>query len=213
LPLSRSTIRRAWQWRFPLSAEALWPVLADTARFNEAIGFPRYTLSETPQADRSVERIGNVRRFGMMVRWGEGVPEWVAPHRYRHERRFLTGPLRRAVAEILIEPSADNPTTSVAEFRVAIEPRFWIVGVVLWMGLHGHFGRRIERTMREAAEGASTGNGGSYRGPPPALSTAVRERATVRARIVAQQGYAMADRLVEHLLTAADSDVEAPNSR
>jgi class 3 adenylate cyclase len=213
LRLRRWTVRRAWQWRFPAPPDALWPLLADTARFNEAIGFPRYTVSETPQPDGSVRRIGNVRRFGMTVTWEEGVPEWVAPHHYQHERRFLTGPLRRAAAEILIEPQADDPTASAAEFRVAIEPRLLIIGVVLWFGLHTHFGRRIERTMREVAEGATADNADGYRGPPPALSTAVRERVSARARTVAEQGYGMADRIAEHLLTAADSDVERMRPR
>jgi hypothetical protein len=35
-------IERVWEWRFAASPDELWPVLADTARFNKAIGLPRY---------------------------------------------------------------------------------------------------------------------------------------------------------------------------
>jgi len=55
-------IERVWEWHFAGSAEALWPVLADTARFNEAIGLPRYAVSETPLPDGRVRRTGSARR-------------------------------------------------------------------------------------------------------------------------------------------------------
>ena len=56
----------------PRSPEALWPLLADTARFNEAIGLPRYTVTETPLPDGSVRRIGSARRFGIDAELGRG---------------------------------------------------------------------------------------------------------------------------------------------
>ncbi len=34
-------VERQWEWRFPASPEALWPLVADTARIGEATGFPR----------------------------------------------------------------------------------------------------------------------------------------------------------------------------
>ena len=89
-------IERVWEWHFAATPEVLWPVLADTARFNEAIGLPRYAIDEVPQPDGSVRRTGSVHRFGLTLTWEEGVPEWVAPRRFLHERRFNSGPLRWA---------------------------------------------------------------------------------------------------------------------
>jgi hypothetical protein len=35
-------MRRTWTWTFDLPPDELWPVLADTNRFNEAMGLPTY---------------------------------------------------------------------------------------------------------------------------------------------------------------------------
>jgi hypothetical protein len=40
-------MRRTWTWTFDLPPDELWPVLADTNRFNEAMGLPTYVLEET----------------------------------------------------------------------------------------------------------------------------------------------------------------------
>ena len=50
--------RATWTWTFDLPPERLWPVLADTNRFNEAMGLPAYALEETPRADGTVLRRG-----------------------------------------------------------------------------------------------------------------------------------------------------------
>src|SRR5579862_2493008 len=104
------SVTREWEWRFAASPEALWPIVADTAAIGEASGFPRYTLTETPLPDGSVERIGSARLFGTTMRWEEGVPEWVAGRLYRHERRFLSRMFRRLASQIALEPGADGGT-------------------------------------------------------------------------------------------------------
>jgi hypothetical protein len=38
-------IERVWEWRFGAPPERLWTVLAASARFNEALGQPRYTVT------------------------------------------------------------------------------------------------------------------------------------------------------------------------
>src|ERR1700675_1011437 len=99
-------VERIWKWHFDVSPEALWPLLADTGRLNEAVGFARYTLSETPRADGSIERIGISRRFGMTLAWEEGVPEWVWNRRYQHTRRFMSRFVHAVTAEIRLHPAA-----------------------------------------------------------------------------------------------------------
>src|SRR5580700_10596288 len=99
------TVTREWEWRFAASPEALWPIIADTAAIGEAAGFPRYTVTDTLLPDGSVERIGSVRRLGTTMTWEEGVPEWVADRRYRHERRFRSRLIRRLASRIELTPS------------------------------------------------------------------------------------------------------------
>ena len=56
-------VERVWEWHFAASPEALWPLLADTARIGEAAGFPRYTITDIEQPDGTVRRIGSARRL------------------------------------------------------------------------------------------------------------------------------------------------------
>jgi class 3 adenylate cyclase len=205
-------IERVWEWRFAASPETLWPVLADTARFNEAIGLPRYAIHEEPQPDGSVRRTGSVHRFGLTLSWEEGVPEWVAPRRFTHERRFPSGPLRRAATEITIDPDGDGES-SLVRYRVHLDPRSWVVGLVLRLGPMKRLGRVIDRLFREAAEFAIAGREAGLWAPEKPLPAAVRERIRARARAVAEQGYVTAERLAQHLIEAADADLERMRPR
>ena len=208
-------IERVWEWRFAAPPEILWPLLADTARFNEAMGLPRYTVSETPQPDGSVKRIGNARFFGLTLSWDEGVPEWVAPRRFAHERHLHSGPLRRVASEITIDPVEDDrgEAGSLVRYRLSLEPRFPGVRPLLRLGFLDRFGRRLDALFREAAEFAIAGNDGGLWSRPAALPAAVRERIAARAQILAGQGYDAAARLAAHLREAADRDVERMRPR
>jgi class 3 adenylate cyclase len=212
-------IERVWEWRFAAPPEALWPVLADTARFNEAIGLPRYAVSETPLADGSVRRTGSARRFGLDLSWEEGVPEWVAPRRFAHQRRFHSGPLRRVATEITIDPTG-VPTSvdgvaagSLVRYRLSVEPRFRAVAMLLRLGFIERFGRRLDRLFRAAAEHAMAGGEPGFRAPPPPLPEAVRQRVRARTQALAEQGYGAATRLAAHLIEATDIDLERMRPR
>ena len=208
-------IERVWEWHFAASPKALWPVLADTARFNQAIGLPRYTVSETPLPDGSVRRTGSARRFGRTLAWEEGVPEWVAPRRFAHQRRFHSGPLRLMASEITIDPAADfaGEVGSRVRYRLSIEPRFRAVALLLRLGFLDRFGRTLDRLVRAAADLAMAGSEHGFRVPPAPLPAVVRQRVAARAQALAEQGYGAAPRLAAYLIEAADIDLERMRPR
>ena len=208
-------VERVWEWHFAASPEELWPVLADTARFNEAIGLPRYTIEETPQPDGSVRRTASVHRFGLTLRWEEGVPEWVAPRRFAHERRFNSGPLRRAATEITIDPDSrpGEAAGSRVRYRVRLDPRSWPVGLLLRAGMLGRFGRVLDRLFREAADFALAGRDEGLWSAPAALSAAARTRLAARTQALVEQGYPEARRLAAHLSEAPVADIERMRPR
>jgi class 3 adenylate cyclase len=216
-------IERVWEWRFAASPEILWPILADTARFNEALGLPRYAIDEEPQPDGSVRRTGTVHRFGLTLTWEEGVPEWVAPRRFAHERRFATGPLRRVATEITIDPvggSADEPgggpdgdIHSLVRYRMLVDTRSRALGLLLRFGNLERFGRTLDRLFREAADYAMAGRDRGLWAPRVPLAAAARARVVARAKTVAEQGYGAAQRLAEHLIESPDADLERMRPR
>ena len=48
---------RSWEWRFDRPPGEVWPVVADTARFNEAAKLPKYQVEDVPAADGHVLRL------------------------------------------------------------------------------------------------------------------------------------------------------------
>lgn len=52
---------RSFRWEFDSPIESVWPVLADTARFNEAAGLPKHDITEIPRDDGSVEYLGRTK--------------------------------------------------------------------------------------------------------------------------------------------------------
>ena len=115
-PLSR----RTWSWTFDLSPSVLWPVLADTNRFNEAMGLPPYLLEETPQPNGTVLRRGRGKAAGFTLEWEEKPYEWVLGRHFNVSRVFSKGPSRRFGPVFDLEP--DGKGGSVVRYALEWEP-------------------------------------------------------------------------------------------
>src|SRR5215469_11612351 len=184
-------VERVWEWHFNAPPEALWPLLADTARFNEAAGLQRYDVTDTALPDGTVKRTGRVQRLGMTLSWEEGVPQWISGRRFFHQRVFSSGPLRRLVTHIDIDPEAggDGRPASRVRYRLRIEARSSLVSVLFRLGALNRFGATLDRLFRDAAAFAEGQRDHAYDVPPPALSESVRKRVAERARALAERGY------------------------
>jgi len=84
---------------------------------------------------------------------------------------------------------------------------------VLRLGRFKRFGRVLDRLFREAADYALEGRDRGLWPPRTPLPAAARERIAARAAAVAKQGYGAAQRLAEHLIEAADADLERMRPR
>ena len=96
--------RATWTWTFDLPPGELWPVLADTNRFNEAMGLPPYVLEETPQPNGTVLRRGKGKAAGFTLEWEEKPYEWIEGRHFRQAREFTKGPFRRFGPVFDLEP-------------------------------------------------------------------------------------------------------------
>lgn len=93
-----------YRWQFDLnsSPEELWPLVADTNRFNRDTGVP----SVEPVGETS----GNARRrlrltsFGVPIEWEEQPFEWVRPQRFGVVRRYFKGPIEELRVEAELTP-------------------------------------------------------------------------------------------------------------
>ena len=79
---------RTFVWRFDQPPEALWPALANTARWNEAAGLPKHRIAEIEQPDGSVRFFAKAHKGPFNLAWEEIPVEWVDGQWFRHERIF-----------------------------------------------------------------------------------------------------------------------------
>ena len=79
-------LSRTWTWHFDSPAERIWPLLADTARYNEAAGLPRHEIEEQPQPDGSVRYLGRAKIGPLRLEWRDIPVSWVSDRWFEHPR-------------------------------------------------------------------------------------------------------------------------------
>ena len=100
------SVSRTWIWRFSSPPAAIWSVLADTVRFNEAAKLPRYRVEERAQPNGAVRYFGSATRGPFRLRWEEKPVDWVSEQRFTHCRVFENGPLVSLCATLELSPEA-----------------------------------------------------------------------------------------------------------
>lgn len=88
-----------WEWRLRSTPEQLWPLIADTNRFNRDTG-----LSALEQVDG--RPLANARRrlrfsiLGIDISWEEEPFEWVRPQHFGVMRWYRSGPVSAMRVEV-----------------------------------------------------------------------------------------------------------------
>lgn len=98
-----------YRWEFDLesSPEQLWPLVADTNRFNRDTGLPTVeAVRDESQPRRNARRRLRLSAFGIPVEWEEQPFEWTRPSRFGVVRRYSKGPMAelRVLAELTPRP-------------------------------------------------------------------------------------------------------------
>lgn len=183
-------MRRTWTWTFDLPPDQLWPVLADTNRFNEAIGLPTYTLEETPQPNGTVLRCGRAKAAGFMLEWEEKPYEWITGRHFRQSRVFTKGPFRRFGPVFELKPNGAGG--SYVSYALEWEP-LTLVGRVFGARLANQAGENVGRRVLEAVAFARGEHAGErltpFVLPDPVLPQGARERAAAMARDIDRSPY------------------------
>ena len=106
-----------WEYDLAASPEELWPLVADTNRFNADAGVP---------AVEALGLSGNARRlrlfkFGIAVEWEEQPFEWIRPYRFGVVRRYTKGPVREMRVEAELQEQSQGGTKLI--YQVWAQPR------------------------------------------------------------------------------------------
>ena len=98
-------LRYKWEWRLRSTPERLWPLVADTNRFNRDTGLPGLDGSDD-ETRVNARRSLRFSRFGIRVEWEEEPFEWVRPYRFGVHRQYRAGPVAstRVLVELISRP-------------------------------------------------------------------------------------------------------------
>ncbi len=199
---------RTFHWRFENPPEAIWPVLADTARFNEAAGLPRYEVTETLQDDGTVLFEGSLKKGPMTIAWREIPVNWVTGRWFEHRREFHKGPLKDLTAHFALHPEPEGRGCQAA-YTLSATPANLLGRILLKTGFFENTAKTFAALAADADRFAAGASATPFTFRAPAPSQEVRDRvAELVTRIEAgSHGHGLAARLAEHLLTAQEADL------
>ena len=178
-------MRQTWTWHFDLAPERLWPVLADTNRFNEAMGLPPYALEETPQPNGTVLRRGKGKAAGFALEWEERPYEWIHGRYFRQGRVFTKGPFKSFGPVFDLEPEGKG---SKVTYTLEWEPLTFI-GRLFGRKLATQAGEAIGKRILTAVDFVKGARPTLFDLPPPTLPEGGRARAVAAAEQVDRSAY------------------------
>jgi class 3 adenylate cyclase len=196
----------SWVWHFDQPAEAMWPALADTARFNEAAGLPKYKVEETAQADGTVLYKGRAKVGPFNMAWREVPVDWVRPQHFSHARLFDSGPFKTFIASLMLTPEGSGCR---ADYKLEVEPRNLVGSAILVGGFFKSAGKTFERLIAQARDFAAGQRVEPYDFKPATLSPDAQARLAAMARDMEQRGAApdLVKRLTNYIVTAPEIDL------
>jgi class 3 adenylate cyclase len=147
-----------WEWQLRSSPDSLWPLVADTNRFNRDTGLPALELRGGAATTASARRRLRLSRFGIAVEWEEEPFEWIRPYRFGVRRRYLKGPLAEMRVLVELRPQPAGGTQLVYEIWARASSLFGLIAVPIQIGLISarSFDAAFRKYDRVLADGAKT---------------------------------------------------------
>jgi class 3 adenylate cyclase len=134
-----------YRWEFDLqsSPEKLWPLVADTNRFNRDTGVPAVkAVGENDNAQRRLR----LTSFGIPIEWEEQPFEWVRPQRFGVVRRYSKGPMEELRVRAELEPL--NGGTKLV-YEIWAKPKNFLGAIAIPIQIGIISARNFARTFRE----------------------------------------------------------------
>jgi len=150
-----------YRWEFDLdsSPEQLWPLVADTNRFNRDTGVPSVQMVESEgKGLKNARRRLRLSAFGIPVEWEEQPFEWIRPVRFGVVRRYSKGPITELRVVVDLNPRTQpndlpvgthQPVGTKLIYQVWGRPRnvIGLIAIPIQIGILS--ARSFARTLRE----------------------------------------------------------------
>jgi class 3 adenylate cyclase len=139
--MSNSVFRYRKERHFAKPPEAIWPLVADTARVNAIAGSPVYRVEEHADAEGRMRRYATAGIGPLQLKWRESFGEWQQNRRATQIRDFMNGPLRHFEATMEIFPEGTGS-------RFVFSGEMECVGALGWLGrVTGQFERSMDQRL------------------------------------------------------------------
>jgi class 3 adenylate cyclase len=176
-----------WEYRLKASPEELWPLVADTNRFNRDTGVPAVELREGEAKGKSNgSRRLRLYKFGIPVEWDEQPFEWVRPTRFGTMRRYHRGPMAEARMLAELTPLPEGGTQLVYEVWARPKNLLGLLAIPFQIGYLTE--RSFAKTFRDYDRFAFGGSPPLYQPSPAELTTGGRARLLAIGEKLIQQG-------------------------
>jgi len=190
-----------WKWQLQATPEQLWPLVADTNRFDRDAGVPGVArLDGGEKLDNTRVRL-RVKQFGIPLDYVQEPFEWDEPRRFSVTRRFSTGPLSslRILAEL--EPTTSGGTTLT--YNVWAAPRSPMFAPAISIQIGKVLARTFDRTFRAYDRIAVVGDLGARSGGRVRLAPGGADRLVQQRTSLLEAG--VRPSLAEHLIAVVET--------
>ena len=198
-------LSRSWSFRLARAPHDYWPLLADTARYNEIMGVPRHQVRDQAQADGGVRFLAEARVGIFDIAWEDLPPNWVTGAWHEHVRRFSRGPMATLSAHLRMRPE-DGGTR--LDYQLSVTPTGLASALFcrVFLARSGAgFARVVASARRFVEEGADKPF--DYHAPAPSAAVEARARRLAERLESTPHGHGLAARLVSHLLEAQEVEL------
>lgn len=140
-----------WSWHLASPPEKLWPHVANTDRFNKAIGLSKVDFVDAASAEEPARpvRTGRMRAMGVGVEWREYPFEWVKEREHSVYRAYSAGPISALWNRVTLAPR-DGGTELVHE--VSVVPRGVLGEIAAFVEINQRAARNMDRSYRRLDE-------------------------------------------------------------
>lgn len=193
----------SWSWKLASSPEALWPYVANTERFNRAVGLAPVSFKDEPNPDGGALRTGEQRVMGMQLKWREYPFQWVKGREHSVFRWYSTGPVSAVWNQVTMVPLEGGGTE--LKHDIWMTPRGMIGSFAAFLE-GSKLGPSIDRFYRRLDEIVSGGNLVDPFEPAHAASPEARLMVDEICKHLYAEGFKpeIVEKLAMHLLSAPD---------
>jgi class 3 adenylate cyclase len=174
-----------WNWTLKSAPEALWPLIADTNRFDRDSNRPAVEMLDTSAPRKNGQLQIRLYEYGVPLEYEQEPFEWVYPQFFSVTRRFISGPI--ADIRIRADLKAVEDGTELS-YQVWITPK----NILGWMAIPVQIGLLSRRTFEQAFLNldrlANEGRWAEASSKAPRLSPAARARLDARGQDLGAAG-------------------------